>query len=704
MNKFRRKIMQQLQYDYICQRCGRRLVPEGECGDETAPILFDLSEALGIADSDTAMRRIPAFLTARELRGIVEDPESDGTSFMKASLDFDVFMKIIAARSEVAELGTITADEMRKYLETRSFSRGSESVSDEFDYGEEQSTEETQTKDDAESDRRIEDAILKCGASDVVGDFDRGLIDKFCQIILNLFFDANYELIPYTFQIKVNLSAMGKPRTKLGYTYKINGGEEQFPMVSVICGEPGCWRGGHNDGGAPVPSMAWQSEHIAIGFIGAAGSGKTCLITSLLSKLLSNGKLVGGDRRDEIHNCIKAYESNRELPKTEKQGKNSFNATVACGDKLVTLVDISGECFDMESGGFDRNTANKHFKMIRICKCYVLCLDPKNEVYNGNGLAAQSIGEFIEYLKTRDRCYAAPILLTLTKCDSEEGDSENYDVSAEEGTVEAETRIMEFFSKSSKEIERDYPQFFSNVSNDAYMSCALSSAYGCAPKPDERNLRTLMNLREKFKGKYIYLTNDGHYYVCAEHDRRDYPVPKNLNSQICVVKRSEGVTSYIFDPTVEERSEGEVRNLTELRFTTDEAETRDSSGMIFDGSIFADSPNPLNIGVILEWLLRVCGVHPIKYLEFDEERGRNRVCEYDLRSGDRWSRDESKVTKPELARSVTALFLNPTRLDSWTSEHEHNTGSRMLMAVLDKVGFTQVKNRLLDTTKDWREN
>ena len=695
-----------LQYDYICLRCGRRLVPEGGGGDDTASILFDLSEALHIADENDNSRSIPVYFSADELRGIVENPESDGASFMKASLDFGTFMNVIAKRRELPELGTITADGMKHYLATR-HGTADRSSADEFSY-DESSAEEKEAalpeSGDEENDR-IDELLHQLGASDAVGDFDRGQIDKFCQVVSSLFFDADNNPIPYVFQIKVNLSAMGKPGTKVGYTYKSDGGEEQFPRIAVICGEPGCWGGRRGDVGAPVPPMAWQNEHIAIGFIGAAGSGKTCLITALLSKLLAGGKLVDGDKREEIQNCIKAYESNCELPKTEVEGRNSFNATVVCDDKLVTLVDISGECFNMESGRFDRNNANEHFKMIRICKCYVLCLDPKNDIYDGNGLAAQSIGEFVEYLKTSDRRYAAPMLLTLTKCDCEEY-SENYDdlknaVSGQD-EVAVEARFESFFKKSRQTIEKDYPRFFNNISNDAYIACALSSAYGCEPKPDERNMPSLAKLRESSKGKYIYLTSGGRYYICADSDRRDYMVPKNLSGQSFVIKRSSEETEYIFDPTPEERRDGEMRRLSELRLKPDQGSSVGISGMIFDGYVYSDAPKPLNIGSILEWLLRVCGVRSIRYLEFDEECGKDIVREYSLKKGDLWSRESSKVVRPELAKSVCALFNNPTKLDRWTEEHSDNTGSRLMMAMLEKIGLAGVRNRLLETTKDWR--
>ena len=105
----------------------------------------------------------------------------------------------------------------------------------------------------------------------------------------------------------------------------------------------------------------------------------------------------------------------------------------------------------------------------------------------------------------------------------------------------------------------------------------------------------------------------------------------------------------------------------------------------------------------MEWLLRVCGVDQIKYLEFDEERGKNVVYEYQLRSSDVWSREEPKTARPELARSVCALFRNPTKLDRWTSDHSNNAGSRMMMTVIEKLGLAGMEKKLLSATKDWRE-
>lgn len=665
----------QILHDYICLRCGRRVVPEGAAGDDTAPILYDLSEPLGL-DED-GKRDIPAYFTLSELKNLVSDPESDGSAFQKLSLGFSDLVGAVSERLSDPKIKELTPELFGAYLRSRA---------------------ESGVIPDEE---RIEGLINRCmfASGELVGDLSSGRIDVFCAKMANLFFDENYSPKKSEFRIKVNLASLGKAGTTLGYSYKLGEGEEQFPQIPVICGEPGCYKNRRRDTGAPVPAMAWQNEHIAIGFIGAAGSGKTCLITAILSKLLETSKLVDGDKYGEVHTCLSAYESNHELPKTELEGRNSFNATVVCGDKLITLVDISGECFDLSTGKFYKNVASNHFRMIRICRCYVLCLDPKNLIYSGKGLAAQAVCDFVDYLRSGSMGYAAPVLLTMTKCDCDAPDFECYDLDSIESEDEAEARFELFLERSDKLVAKNYPSFYTNVRERAYTAAAVTSAYGCVPMPDERDMAGLTKLRETYKSLSIYLTEDGRYYVSPDEYRKDFLVPKNVAGQYYVVKKTDEGRKYIFDPGKEDAALG-LRKLSDLKLIpNDPTRVNKASGRIFESEDFASVPSPRNIGVILEWLLRVCGARRILYTEFDEGSGVSRIEEYKLKAGDRFSRDDPKTSKPKLAAAASALFNNPTELDRWADEYSKNSGSRLLMGVFKKIGFEAGVDRMLGTVK-----
>ena len=656
-------------YEYSCLRCGRKLTPNGETGDECAPILFDLSEPLGFDDG--GRRAIPAYFTVGEISRLVDDPSCDGKSFTKIKIGFNDLIAAVSARLSRPELSALTAAVMGKYL-----------------------------KNESDDPDRVEEMISRCmlDSAELVGDLGSGRVDSFCRLTA-IFFDDSYEPKNFEFRIKINLSALGQPGTTLGYSYRLGEGEEQFPQIPVICGDPGCYKSRRRPTGAPVPAMAWQNEHLTIGFIGAAGSGKTCLITAILSKLLETSKLVDGDNADEVHACLTAYESNRELPKTELEGRNSFNATVVCGDKLITLVDISGECFDLTTGKFYKNVASNYFRLIRGCKCYVLCLDPKNLVYAGKGLAAQSVCDFVDYLRSGSTGYASPVMLTMTKCDCDAPDFECYDLDSIESEDDSQARFELFLEKSGKFVAANYPSFFTNVRERAYTASAVTSAYGCAPMPDERDMPGLQKLRETYKSLSIYLTKDGRYYVTPDDYRDDFLVPKNIAGQYYVVKKTENGREYIFDPSKEDAALG-LKKLSDIRLIpNDPTRLNKASGRIFEVEDFADKPNPINISVLLEWLLRVCGARRILYTEFDERSGVTRTEEYKLKQGDRWSRDDSKTSKPKLAASACSLFNNPTELDRWTDEYSKNSGSRMLMGFFGKVGFEAGVNKMLGTVK-----
>lgn len=656
-------------YEYSCLRCGRKLTPNGETGDECAPILFDLSEPLGFDDG--GRRAIPAYFTVGEISRLVDDPSCDGKSFTKIKIGFNDLVAAVSARLSRPELSALTAGVMGKYLRNES--------------------------DDPD---RVEEMISRCmlDSSELVGDLGSGRVDSFCRLTA-IFFDDSYEPKNFEFRIKINLGALGQPGTTLGYSYRLGEGEEQFPQIPVICGDPGCYKSRRRPTGAPVPAMAWQNEQLTIGFIGAAGSGKTCLITAILSKLLETSKLVDGDNADEVHACLTAYESNRELPKTELEGRNSFNATVVCGDKLITLVDISGECFDLTTGKFYKNVASNYFRLIRGCKCYVLCLDPKNLVYAGKGLAAQSVYDFVDYLRSGSTGYASPVMLTMTKCDCDAPDFECYDLDSIESEDDSQARFELFLEKSGKFVAENYPSFFTNVRERAYTASAVTSAYGCAPMPDERDMPGLQKLRETYKSLSIYLTKDGRYYVTPDDYRDDFLVPKNIAGQYYVVKKTENGREYIFDPSKEDAALG-LKKLSDIRLIpNDPTRLNKASGRIFEVEDFADKPKPINISVLLEWLLRVCGARRILYTEFDERSGVTRTEEYKLKQGDRWSRDDAKTSKPKLAASACSLFNNPTELDRWTDEYSKNSGSRMLMGFFGKVGFEAGVNKMLGTVK-----
>ena len=656
-------------YEYSCLRCGRKLTPNGETGDECAPILFDLSEPLGFDDG--GRRAIPAYFTVGEISRLVDDPSCDGKSFTKIKIGFNDLIAAVSARLSRPELSALTAAVMGKYL-----------------------------KNESDDPDRVEEMISRCmlDSSELVGDLGSGRVDSFCRLTA-IFFDDSYEPKNFEFRIKINLGALGQPGTTLGYSYRLGEGEEQFPQIPVICGDPGCYKSRRRPTGAPVPAMAWQNEHMTIGFIGAAGSGKTCLITAILSKLLETSKLVDGDNADEVHTCLTAYESNRELPKTELEGRNSFNATVVCGDKLITLVDISGECFDLTTGKFYKNVASNYFRLIRGCKCYVLCLDPKNLVYSGKGLAAQSVCDFVDYLRSGSTGYASPVMLTMTKCDCDAPDFECYDLDSIESEDDSQARFELFLEKSGKFVAENYPSFFTNVRERAYTASAVTSAYGCAPMPDERDMPGLQKLRETYKSLSIYLTKDGRYYVTPDDYRDDFLVPKNIAGQYYVIKKTENGREYIFDPSKEDAALG-LKKLSDIRLIpNDPTRLNKASGRIFEVEDFAEKPKPINISVLLEWLLRVCGARRILYTEFDERSGVTRTEEYKLKQGDRWSRDDSKTSKPKLAASACSLFNNPTELDRWTDEYSKNSGSRMLMGFFGKVGFEAGVNKMLGTVK-----
>ncbi len=670
-------------YDYICLRCGQNVYPDKT--DSENVILYDLSPLFHGLN-----KQFPAYFTVRELRDIIKVPPDN--AFVQTEISLKELLYTISKRLDDPKIAEITFGDITAFLE----SLNNDSINETFGSPLQQQSESAFTGYDDNPDSEGQDQNVNIADKTpdkpdayrknpayrnvmphmgvLTEDIVKDALKSYYNNILFLFRKSDGTEKKYNFTLKINLNQLGNPNTKVGYTYKNDNGIEVECYNSVICGNPSCWRRpGIDNSGAPVPAWAWQYEHIAVGFIGTPNSGKTCLITAILHNIMANAEydIHWGDKPELIEDCIKDYQNNTMLPKTDAEGSNCFNVTFLYNrTKIITLVDISGECFNIDRNGFDRNRANNYFRMIKICSCYILCLDPDNSMLEEVNFFPKAINDFIEYLLGNDLIkYAAPFMFTITKSDAYIDNEDPF-----------------------PEIKNRYKPIYTNAKKNVYISTSKCSAYGCKPKPNQHNLKTIDDLlRPETTGaeKYLHLNKNGGFLISNEKKAKGYAYTvtrENPNNTIAFIITDNGI-EYIFD--VNQYPDSIELKMEEIKFII--SETDPNTGVIYNERNYEREPQPRGIQLISDWLFKVCGVEPLNYSVYNSETGSTNTMSYILQKTDKWDRKACKAKNAILACCVKQIFKNPSKEDDLVAENVGKKFSLKLIDLLYSNNFVFVK-------------
>lgn len=726
-------------FDYICLNCGNKVFPH-QHGTESAGVLYDITPLLyGKADASTHNLLLPLLMTEDEINGLI-DPNAPLTGeFLKGSMTIKQLFAAISIRMEKPELANITYENIQALISSSMLDSDNEASADEFssavmdfddddsDWG---SDDSSANQDSAPEDKAevsdIEDytknpAFYLIDTGHAVSTNARVLITDFYKAIISPFQDTDGNEKTFTFQIKLHKARIDDTEVLTHYGFRDPNIVNEIECNNVmVCGK--CFKIGAAINPTLIASdWAWRYEHIAVGFIGAPNSGKTCLITSILSMLQKKNKMqihLPQNNNDPskmlIRNCLNDYAENNCLPKTDAEGFNAFNATVllsvddtsADGNasaqddkKIVTFVDISGECFDMENGTFDRTKAAKSFHMIKICRCYVLCLDPENKEGTGAQatFATNAIHEFMSYQSSEAKT-PAPLMITITKSD----ETENYDDALQFDRTTIETLLTgkavgfgtdhelaermqhgkvrrELFEQNlrnngEKLLRNNFTQFYNSFAEnmDFYTSITNCSAYGTVPKPSKESRKTYQQIIND--GKYLCISDDGCFLALNENECNDdefYKMYRGSDKLFHVIRDSGSVIisynrqtkTYAYN-TIPEGYEKIRIDLCSFIIAEGSSEA-----VIFWNDDYSSVPQPRNIQLITEWILRVCGIRPIWYSKLDDARGWI-YDHYLLKGSTLLDIHEFKHPNTALAHCVKSLFFRVTPDDDYILENE----------------------------------
>jgi len=87
-----------------------------------------------------------------------------------------------------------------------------------------------------------------------------------------------------------------------------------------------------------------------------------------------------------------------------------------------------------------------------------------------------------------------------------------------------------------------------------------------------------------------------------------------------------------------------------------------------------------------EWILRVCGITPIKYIDPNQEEEETYLLDYTLKKNDRWLYGINQLHSNQLILCIRNLFVNPTDMDIWADEYEGRILPKLLMCLFIRTG------------------
>lgn len=176
-----------------------------------------------------------------------------------------------------------------------------------------------------------------------------------------------------------------------------------------------------------ILERAFQCEHTLIGFIGFQKVGKTCLIAALCKYLdyaAPGCQLLLRDCEEAyFRRELKSYLNGFTLKQTNIRGINKVNPTIYLEDgerpaRMLTFVDISGEAFNNDEGKFNPELMENNFRAIAECSLYVFCTSLMAFEASDFGSMQLSLGNFINHItRTGSRATPSPILIAVMQMD-----------------------------------------------------------------------------------------------------------------------------------------------------------------------------------------------------------------------------------------------------------------------------------------------
>jgi len=408
---------------------------------------------------------------------------------------------------------------------------------------------------------------------------------------------------------------------------------------------------------AMILERAFQCAHTLIGFIGFQKVGKTCLIAALCKYLdyaAPGCQLLLLDTEDSIFRReIKKYLNGFSLNQTNSGGTNKINPTIYLEDgehqaRMLTFVDISGEAFDNDEQKFDAKMMESNFRAIAECSLYVFCTALSAFEKNDFGSMQRSLGNFISHItRMGDRPVPSPMLITVmqmdesTNCVINRKDVpylEEYLYKREYNQIynvrESEQLKSVIPNETDRKIIEDRLQsFIASVGAKLYYTSITCSAYGRQPvdqavvrdKAEDALVRKKINKAVRLgKPMQVFIDAGSETEVFFEHYLQEFGGKLEI---IEIIKKDENSSSF---------------NLSQ------EIEMIENSPLRF-------KPNPRNINLIFDWMMRMIGEREIPSLSKDRASRISMDCRH-------LSIQDFHTSEMDI-QAISRMFVNPHLYD-----------------------------------------
>ena len=413
---------------------------------------------------------------------------------------------------------------------------------------------------------------------------------------------------------------------------------------------------------AMLLERAFQCEHTLIGFIGFQRVGKTCLIAALCKYLdyaASGCQLLLFDSEEFIFRReMKKYLNGFSLHQTNSQGTNKINPTIYLEDgehrnRMLTFVDISGEAFDNDDGKFNPSMMENNFRAIAECSLYVFCTSLFAFQEADFGSMQRSLGNFISHItRTKAKAKPSPILVAVMQMDEQTNCVENRkDVPYLEDYLFSREYSQFYNVRESEQLKAVYPNeaarkaidsrlqsFLASVNATLYYTPITCSAYGRHPvdqtvvEKDDASIRRKIDMAVKLRNPMqIVIQPTEEADAILDRYQKAYG---GYTETIEIIKQS--------------KKEGDHSVTVDYKQKSEDIQLVEDSPLRF-------APNPRNINLIYDWIMRMIGEREIPARSKDKAPLPANSCQ-------QLSVRDYHTNETEI-HTIARMFVNPHKYD-----------------------------------------
>ncbi|MEA4940083.1 MAG: hypothetical protein VB091_10910 [Christensenella sp.] len=413
---------------------------------------------------------------------------------------------------------------------------------------------------------------------------------------------------------------------------------------------------------AMLLERAFQCEQTLIGFIGFQNVGKTCLIAALCKYLEyaepGSQLLLRDGENQSFRRELKRYQNGFSLKQTNIRGINKVNPTIYLENgerptRMLTLVDISGEAFNNDEGRFDPSLMENNFRAIAECSQYVFCTSLFAFEEADFGSMQRSLGNFISHItRTKTRAKPSPILVAVMQMDEQTICAENRkDVPYLDDYLFSREYNQIYNVRESEQLKAAYPNeavrraidnrlqsFLASVNATLYYTPITCSAYGRHPVDQTVFKREDTSIRRKIDTA-LKLGNPMQIVIQASEE-----------ADILYERYQQAFGSHTDTIEIIKQSmdEGDSSAAADYAQRSEDIQLVENSPLRF-------APNPRNINLIYDWIMRMIGELEIPARSKDKAPLPANSCQ-------QLSVQDYHTSETDV-QTIARMFVNPHKYD-----------------------------------------